>query len=103
MLVSASLNHYDALTIRLTSHSEVVSVMNPILASLCETPQEMGFVRFIFSKKTAWEGLLTLFSARMGFALLFTGLAGLIGPPINGALLTSEYKWWRPIVFSGVR
>lgn len=25
------------------------------------------------------------------------------GPPIIGALLTGEYQWWRPAVFSGVR
>jgi hypothetical protein len=24
------------------------------------------------------------------------------GPPINGALLTSDYVWWRPALFSGV-
>ena len=24
------------------------------------------------------------------------------GPPINGALLSTEYIWWRSIVFSGV-
>ena len=84
----------------------------PLWSCLCNESDSCVFVWnspgdgvrsiYIF-RKTACERWLTLFSARMGFALLFTGLAGLIGPPINGALLTSEYKWWRPIVFSGVR
>lgn len=25
------------------------------------------------------------------------------GPPINGALLTGHFVWWRPALFSGVR
>jgi len=25
------------------------------------------------------------------------------GPPINGALLSSKFTWWRPALFSGVR
>jgi hypothetical protein len=25
------------------------------------------------------------------------------GPPINGALLTAHFTWWRPALFSGVR
>lgn len=77
-----------------------VSVMNPMLALLCDHPQELGSVYSIF---TARPNLTWKCSARMGFAFLFTGFAGLIGPPINGALLTSKYTWWRPIVFSGVR
>ena len=26
-----------------------------------------------------------------------------LGPPVSGALLTSDYKWWIPALFSGVR
>jgi hypothetical protein len=26
-----------------------------------------------------------------------------LGPPINGALLTGHFVWWRPALFSGVR
>ena len=26
-----------------------------------------------------------------------------MGPPIHGALLTGDFIWWRPAVFSGVR
>lgn len=27
----------------------------------------------------------------------------IVGSPIAGALLTRDYHWWRPAVFSGVR
>ncbi|KAJ7732035.1 major facilitator superfamily domain-containing protein [Mycena metata] len=40
---------------------------------------------------------------RMGIGFGVAGLGGLVGPPINGALLTSTYIWWRPALFSGVR
>ncbi|SJK98360.1 related to MFS monocarboxylate transporter [Armillaria ostoyae] len=40
--------------------------------------------------------------ARMGICFTFTGLGGLVGTPIAGALLTSSYIWWRPIVFAGL-
>ncbi|KAJ7499842.1 MFS general substrate transporter [Mycena latifolia] len=39
---------------------------------------------------------------RLGVALAASGLGGLIGPPINGALLTDHYVWWRPALFSGL-
>ncbi|KAJ3508141.1 hypothetical protein NMY22_g16712 [Coprinellus aureogranulatus] len=39
--------------------------------------------------------------ARMGVCFVFTGIGGLVGTPIAGALLTSHFIWWRPIVFSG--
>ncbi|KAJ7077533.1 MFS general substrate transporter [Mycena belliarum] len=39
---------------------------------------------------------------RMGVAFGFMGIGGLIGPPINGALLTGQFIWWRPATFSGV-
>jgi hypothetical protein len=61
---------------------------------------------------------------RMGVAFGFMGVGGLIGvlyhlilsalnitihcndntgPPINGALLSGDFVWWRPALFSGVR
>ncbi|OJA16741.1 hypothetical protein AZE42_09318 [Rhizopogon vesiculosus] len=40
--------------------------------------------------------------ARMGICFCVTGLGLLIGTPISGALLTSNYIWWAPAVFSGV-
>ncbi|KAF5335242.1 hypothetical protein D9757_015215, partial [Collybiopsis confluens] len=39
---------------------------------------------------------------RMGLGIFLGGLGGLIGVPIDGALLTSHFVWWRPAVFSGV-
>ncbi|KAF5354879.1 hypothetical protein D9756_005680 [Leucocoprinus leucothites] len=39
---------------------------------------------------------------RLGIAFAVSGLGELIGPPVTGALLTSEYHWWRPAVFAGV-
>ncbi|KAG6871800.1 hypothetical protein C0995_016418 [Termitomyces sp. Mi166 len=39
---------------------------------------------------------------RMGIAFFFSGIGGLIGTPIGGALLTEEFIWWRPAVFCGV-
>ncbi|KAF7313055.1 MFS general substrate transporter [Mycena kentingensis (nom. inval.)] len=39
---------------------------------------------------------------RMGISFAFVGVGGLIGPPIQGALLTPSYIWWRPALFSGL-
>ncbi|KAK7466082.1 hypothetical protein VKT23_004807 [Stygiomarasmius scandens] len=59
-----------------------VALLGPILSLLTEDMQELG--------------------ARMGVAYLFTAVGGLLGGPINGALLTGNLIWWRPAVFSGV-
>ncbi|KAH8115033.1 MFS general substrate transporter [Phellopilus nigrolimitatus] len=59
-----------------------VTLMSPMLAILAEGPAEIG--------------------ARMGMCFAITGLGSLIGTPIAGALLTSKFLWWRPILFSGV-
>ncbi|KAJ7626803.1 major facilitator superfamily domain-containing protein, partial [Roridomyces roridus] len=40
---------------------------------------------------------------RIGIGFAIVGLGGLVGPPIEGALLTSRFIWWRPTLFSGVR
>ncbi|KAK0203766.1 hypothetical protein DFS33DRAFT_830202 [Desarmillaria ectypa] len=40
--------------------------------------------------------------ARMGICFTFTGLGGLVGTPVAGALLTSSYIWWKPILFAGL-
>ncbi|KAJ3569472.1 hypothetical protein NP233_g5027 [Leucocoprinus birnbaumii] len=39
---------------------------------------------------------------RLGIAFAVSGLGELTGPPITGALLTSDYLWWRPAIFGGV-
>lgn len=38
---------------------------------------------------------------RMGISSAIMALGGLIGSPISGALLTSNYIWWRGAVFTG--
>ncbi|KAF8199455.1 major facilitator superfamily domain-containing protein [Pholiota molesta] len=40
--------------------------------------------------------------ARLGVCFTFTGIGGLIGTPIAGALLSTSFIWWRPTVFSGI-
>ncbi|KAF5384260.1 hypothetical protein D9615_003435 [Tricholomella constricta] len=40
--------------------------------------------------------------ARMGICFTFTSIGGLVGTPIAGALLTTSFIWWRPIVFAGL-
>ncbi|KAF7305388.1 hypothetical protein HMN09_00791100 [Mycena chlorophos] len=54
----------------------------PCMASLARGPEEIG--------------------ARGGIALAFGSIGTLISAPIQGALLTSEYHWIRPIAFAGV-
>ncbi|KAJ7164233.1 major facilitator superfamily domain-containing protein [Mycena filopes] len=59
-----------------------VTLMAPLIAILTDDMGEVGL--------------------RMGICFGFVGIGGLVGPPINGALLTSNYIWWRPALFSGV-
>jgi len=60
-----------------------MTVIAPLVAILTEDMSELG--------------------VRMGFAFALCGIGALVGPPIEGALLSSNFIWWRPIVFSGVR
>ncbi|KIJ57087.1 hypothetical protein M422DRAFT_198467 [Sphaerobolus stellatus SS14] len=39
---------------------------------------------------------------RLGIGLTLAGVGGLIGPPVDGALLTKNYHWWRACLFSGI-
>ncbi|KAF8351994.1 major facilitator superfamily domain-containing protein [Amanita rubescens] len=39
---------------------------------------------------------------RIGICFALAAIGGLIGNPIAGALLTSSYTWWKPIIFAGV-
>lgn len=57
-----------------------ITLLAPMLTLLADHPSEIG--------------------ARLGFGFSAQGLGGLIGTPITGALLTSAYIWWRPIVYS---
>ncbi|KAJ7729146.1 MFS general substrate transporter [Mycena metata] len=59
-----------------------ITLMPPLVAILTEDLTELGL--------------------RMGVSFAIEGIGGLIGPPINGALLTAHFLWWRPALFSGV-
>ncbi|KAJ7730665.1 MFS general substrate transporter [Mycena maculata] len=59
-----------------------VGLMAPLLAVLTQDMGELGL--------------------RIGMSFTMVGIGGLIGPPINGALLTSDFLWWRPALFSGL-
>ncbi|KAF9042117.1 MFS general substrate transporter [Panaeolus papilionaceus] len=39
---------------------------------------------------------------RIGVCYAVSSFGTLTGPPIHGALLTNDFLWWRPVVFSGV-
>ncbi|KAJ7508898.1 major facilitator superfamily domain-containing protein [Mycena galericulata] len=59
-----------------------ITLMPPLVAFLTEDLTELGL--------------------RMGVSFAIEGIGGLIGPPINGALLTAHFAWWRPALFSGL-
>ncbi|KAJ7246927.1 MFS general substrate transporter [Mycena rebaudengoi] len=60
----------------------IVALMGPLLAILTEDMSELG--------------------ARIGISFAFSGIGSLIGPPIDGLLLTANFVWWRPALFSGL-
>ncbi|KAG2140788.1 major facilitator superfamily domain-containing protein [Suillus cothurnatus] len=45
---------------------------------------------------------LSELGARMGICFAFTSFSGLLGGPISGALLGSQYRWWIASLFSGL-
>ncbi|KAJ3887683.1 MFS general substrate transporter [Lentinula edodes] len=59
-----------------------ISLANPLLAGFATDQMEVG--------------------ARMGIGFTLSGIGALVGGSIEGALLTTEYVWWKPAVFSGV-
>ncbi|KAJ7924039.1 MFS general substrate transporter [Mycena leptocephala] len=59
-----------------------ITLMSPLVAFLTEDLTELGL--------------------RMGVSFAIEGIGGLIGPPINGLLLTGSFLWWRPALFSGL-
>lgn len=58
------------------------AMLAPLMATLAPSPSELG----------GW----------MGIFFFVGGLGSLIGTPISGALLSSNYTWWKPAVFSGI-
>ncbi|KAJ6461855.1 MFS general substrate transporter [Mycena vitilis] len=63
-------------------HATVVTLMAPLVAVLTDNMGELGL--------------------RMGVGFAVVGLGSFVGPPINGALLTADFKWWQPALFSGI-
>ncbi|KAJ7851028.1 major facilitator superfamily domain-containing protein [Mycena olivaceomarginata] len=59
-----------------------VTLTAPLIAVLTEDVSELGL--------------------RMGVSFSVVGIGALVGPPINGALLTSKFIWWCPALFSGL-
>ncbi|CDO77695.1 hypothetical protein BN946_scf184969.g46 [Trametes cinnabarina] len=59
-----------------------IAMLAPLLAHLTDDMSELG--------------------ARMGLAFALCGFGTLVGTPIDGALLTGDYIWWRPALFSGL-
>jgi MFS family permease len=45
---------------------------------------------------------LSELGARMGICSTFTAFSGLLGGPISGALLGSQYRWWIPSLSNGL-
>ncbi|KAG2049558.1 MFS general substrate transporter [Suillus hirtellus] len=58
------------------------AMVGPLVAVLTPDPSELG----------GW----------MGICFFVGGFGSLIGTPISGVLLTSNYTWWKPALFSGV-
>ncbi|KAJ7796288.1 MFS general substrate transporter [Mycena leptocephala] len=60
-----------------------ITLMSPLVAFLTEDFTELGL--------------------RMGVSFAIEGIGGLVGEaPINGLLLTGNFLWWRPALFSGL-
>ena len=102
-----------------------ITLMAPVLSLLAEYPGEIGCV-CVASCGVMWRQsvLTSIGRSRMGLCFTISGIGSLIGKPflstssgnsddfvfphgpigtpIAGALLTSKYLWWRPVVFSGV-
>jgi len=63
------------------SSGAFISLMAPLIAVLSDDINELGL--------------------RMGIAFTLCGVGALAGPPAHGALLTEQFVWWKPAVFSG--
>jgi MFS family permease len=59
-----------------------IGLLAPVVGSTADNDSEIG--------------------ARLGVCFTFTGIGGLMGTPIAGALLTSSFIWWRPSFFAGM-
>lgn len=78
-----------------------ITLLAPMLTLLAEHQSEIGYVRVCVIMPLNHK-LIFPNRARLGIGFAFQGVGGLIGTPITGALLTSSYIWWRPVVYSAV-
>ena len=107
---------FQCLTVE-PNHLADIATLSPLIALLTSNLSELGFV--------APHALLQAYTyVRLASAWALASLSpasalSLVGPPsshmiayppfmfkggpISGALLTSQYKWWQPGLFSGVR
>ncbi|KAJ7659040.1 MFS general substrate transporter [Mycena polygramma] len=60
------------------------------------------FITVLAPLVTVLSDDLTELGLRMGLFFAVEGIGGLVGPPINGALLGPDFVWWRPALFSGI-
>ncbi|KIK60071.1 hypothetical protein GYMLUDRAFT_85576 [Collybiopsis luxurians FD-317 M1] len=60
----------------------VIALVAPVVATMAAHPAEIGY--------------------RMGTTFFFMSFGTLLGTPIDGVLLGSQFHWWKAIVFSGV-
>ncbi|KAF8205961.1 MFS general substrate transporter [Mycena galopus ATCC 62051] len=60
----------------------IATLMGPLFTVLTDDMSELG--------------------TRMGAAFALSGVGILLGPPVDGVLLTGHYVWWRPALFSGI-
>lgn len=59
-----------------------IGLLAPVIGSTANSDSEIG--------------------TRLGVCFTFTGFGGLVGTPIAGALLSSSFIWWRPVLFSAL-
>ncbi|KAG2039275.1 major facilitator superfamily domain-containing protein [Suillus americanus] len=60
------------------------------------------YIALIVPLVTVFTPNLSELGARMGICFTFTAFGGLLGGPISGALLGSQYRWWITSLFSGL-
>lgn len=60
------------------------------------------FIALMVPLVTSFTPDLSELGARMGICFAFAAFSGLLGGPISGALLGSQYRWWIASLFSGL-
>ncbi|KAG1878464.1 MFS general substrate transporter [Suillus tomentosus] len=60
------------------------------------------YVALMVPLVTVFTPDLSELGARFGICFTFTAFGGLLGGPISGALLSSQYRWWIASLFSGL-